>query len=256
MRTRARASRRILETEVYRRILAAVDNSPFSEACCSTTVSLASAFGANIVGSHVYAARMHERRFRQMEATLPEEYQGEQELEHQRAVHDSFISLGLQLISDSYLDSLEQRCQEAEVPFARRTFDRKNWERLADDINASDYDLVVLGARGHGTARPDAVRSVCARVLRRTRTDTLVVKEPDAFENGAGRGILVALDGSQEAFGALQAALALGKAYRRPVEAVAAYDPYFHYAVFNSMVEVLSTEAARVFQVRGAGASA
>lgn len=227
-----------------------MDNSPSSDACCAAAVSLASAFGAQIVGSHVYAARMHERRFRQMEATLPEEYLVDEELERQRTIHDSLIALGLQLISDCYLDTLERGCQEAEVPFARKTFDGKNWERLVEDINDSDYDLVVLGARGHGVNRTDTIGSVAMRVLRRTRTDTLVIKDPAAFQDGAGKSILVALDGSQEAFGALQAAVALGKAYNRPVEAVAAYDPYFHYAVFHTMVEVLSAEAARVFRFK------
>jgi len=235
---------------MYKKIYVPVDNSPFGEACSVAALSLASAFGAEIVGSHVYAARMHERRFRQMEATLPEEYLEERELERQRAIHDSLITLGLQLISDSYLDVLERRCLQAEVPFSRKTIEGKNWERLVEDINSSDYDLVVMGARGHGTARPDGVGSVSQRVLRRTRTDTLIVKEPDAFQDGAGRSIVVALDGSQEAFGALQAALALGKAFGRPVEAVAAYDPYFHYVVFHSMVEVLSAEAARVFRFK------
>lgn len=233
---------------MYKRILVPLDNSPFSEGCSSVVVSLARAFGAEVVGSHVYAARMHERRFRQMETTLPEEYLVDRELERQRAVHDSLIALGLQLISDCYLDVLERRCHEAEVPFTRKTFEGKNWERLVEDINSSQYDLVVLGARGHGVTHSDTVGSVAMRVLRRIRTDALVIREPEVFANGAGRSIVVALDGSQESFGALQAALALAKAYNRPVEAVAAFDPYFHYAVFHSMVEVLSEEAARLFR--------
>ncbi|MFQ5873400.1 MAG: universal stress protein [Dehalococcoidia bacterium] len=235
---------------MFKNICVLVDNSPSSDACCTAAVSLASAFGAEIVGSHVYAARMHERRFRQMEATLPAEYLADKELERQRTIHDSLIALGLRLISDCYLDALERNCQEAEVPFSRKTFDGKNWERLTEDINGSNYDLVVLGARGHGITRTDSIGSVCLRVLRRTKADTLVIKDLEAFRDGAGHGIVVGLDGSQEAFGALQVALALAKAYDRPVEAVAAYDPYFHYAVFHSMVEVLSAEAARVFRFK------
>jgi nucleotide-binding universal stress UspA family protein/predicted RNA-binding Zn-ribbon protein involved in translation (DUF1610 family) len=235
---------------MFKRVFVAVDNSSLSEACSVAAVSLAQAFGGGVTGCHVYAARMHERRFRQMEATLPGEYLADKELERQRTIHDSLIALGLKLISDCYLDALEKRCQEAEVPFARESLEGKNWEKLVEEINASGYDLVVMGARGHGATRTDTVGSVCQRALRRTRTDTLVIKDAQAFQDGAGRGILVALDGSQESFGALQAALALGKAYNRPVEAVAAYDPHFHYAVFHSMVEVLSSEAARVFRFK------
>ncbi len=235
---------------MYKKILVPLDNSPYAEGSSTAAVSLASAFGAEIVGSHVYAARMHERRFRQLEATLPEEYLVDRELVRQRAVHDSLISLGLQLISDSYLDSMEERCREAEVPFSRKTFEGKNWERLVEDVNESDYDLVLLGAHGHGVTRSDTIGSVALRVLRRIRTDAMVIKEPEVFSNGVGRPIVVAVDGSQEAFGALQTALALAKVYHRPVEAVAAFDPYFHYAVFHGMVEILSEEAARLFRFK------
>lgn len=232
----------------YRKIYVPLDNSEHAAACIEAALSLAGAYDAELIGSHVYAARMHERRFRQMEATLPEEYLQDDTLEYQREVHDSLIALGLKLISDSYLDELERRSREAEVTFSRKTFDGKNWERLVEDINSSDYDLVVMGARGHGVSRSDTVGSVCMRVLRRIRTDMLVIREPEAFANGAGSPIVVALDGSGEAFGALQSAISLGRAYDRPVHAVAAYDPYFHYTVFHSMVEILSDEAARVFR--------
>ena len=243
-----------MTTNGIKRLIVAVDNSPLSEACSTAAVSLATKFGAQVVGSHIYAARMHERRFRQMEATLPDRYLEDRELERQRSIHESLISLGLQLISDSYLDELERRCRQAEVPFARKTADGKNWEQLAQEVNDNTYDLMVMGVRGHGTDRANTVGSVCLRVLRHTSTDTLVIKQPDAFEEAsrsqAGQGIVVALDGSEESFGGLHLALALGKAYGRPVEAVAAFDPYFHYAVFATMVEVLSPGAARVFKFK------
>ena len=38
--------------------------------------------------------------------TLPEEYIDEVELERQRKIHDSLITMGLKLISDSYLDGM------------------------------------------------------------------------------------------------------------------------------------------------------
>lgn len=234
----------------YRSILVALDNSRYSEACSAAAVSLASAFGARVVGCHVYAARMHERRFRQMEAVLPQPYLADLGLEQQRAIHNKLITIGLRLISDSYLDALERRCRAAEVPFDRKTLDGRNWEQLVEDITSSVYDLVVMGARGHGTARPDSVGSVCLRVLRRVRTDVLIVKEPRAFDDGVDGPIMVALDGSRESLGALQVALAVARAYGRPVEAVAAYDPHFHYAVFRGLVEVLSPQAARVFRFK------
>ena len=67
------------------------------------------AFSAKLVGCHVYAAKLHDYRFRQMEYTLPEEYIDEAELERQRKIHDSLITMGLKLISDSYLDGMSRQ---------------------------------------------------------------------------------------------------------------------------------------------------
>jgi len=69
---------------VYRHIYVPVDNSEHSNAAIDVAVALGKAFGADLVGSHVYAAKMHDYRFRQMEYTLPTEYQDEQEMEKQR----------------------------------------------------------------------------------------------------------------------------------------------------------------------------
>jgi len=66
---------------------------------------------------HAYAARMHDFRFKQMEYTLPEEYQDEAELLRQRRIHDSLITTGLELISDSYTDVMRYRCLERGVEF-------------------------------------------------------------------------------------------------------------------------------------------
>jgi hypothetical protein len=38
-------------------------------------------YGARITAAHVYAAQMHDLRFRQMEGGLPEQFREEQELE-------------------------------------------------------------------------------------------------------------------------------------------------------------------------------
>ena len=44
--------------------------------------------------------------------------------------------------------------------------------------------------------------------------------------------------------------LALGKALNKPVEAIAAFDPYFHYAAFHSISGVLNEEAGKVFRFK------
>lgn len=233
---------------MYKKILVALDNSEFSGPCSDAAVALASAFGAQVIGCHAYAAGMHRRRFRQMESTLPDAFLVERQLQRQRAIHSKLIDLGLQLISESYVDELGRRCQAAQIPFATRTFDGRNWQRLAEEVSGSDCDLVVMGVRGHGALREDTVGSVCLRLLRHTCRDSLIIKEPAALDDGAGRAIAVAIDGSPQAFGALESALALGEAFQRPVHAVAAYDPDFHREVFHRMVRVLSQEAARIFR--------
>lgn len=235
---------------MFKTIYVPLDNSEHSTAAAEIAIALAHAFGSQIVGSHVYAARMHDYRFKQMEYTLPEEYQDEQELERQRKIHDTLITRGLRLISDSYTDVVALRCAAENVPFEPKTFDGRNWQVLADDINESRYDLVIMGAQGFGATREAQLGSVCERVIRRTRTDTLIVKDPHAWAERPEGSIAVCIDGSPQCFGGLRMAMELGKALGRPVEAVAVYDPYLHYAMFNNIVGVLSQEASKVFRFK------
>jgi nucleotide-binding universal stress UspA family protein len=235
---------------MYKRIFVPVDNSEHSNRCVDVGVTWAKTFGATLVGSHVYAAKMHDYRFKQMEYTLPEEYQDERELERQRKIHDSLITMGLQLISDSYLDVMERRAAEAGIPFERRTYDGRTFQPLVDDIRGRHYDLVVIGALGMGAVKDSILGSVCERVVRRVTTDTLVVKDVRPWEEQQTGSIVVGVDGSPQSFAALKAAMALGKAFDRPVEAVAVYDPYLHYSMFNSIVGVLSEQAAKIFRFK------
>ena len=102
---------------------------------------------------HAYAARMHDFRFKQMEYTLPEEYQDEAELLRQRRIHDSLITTGLELISDSYTDVMRYRCLERGVEFEARRRDGRNWEEIVADVAEVKPDLVVMGALGTGAVR-------------------------------------------------------------------------------------------------------
>ncbi|MEK7853918.1 MAG: universal stress protein, partial [candidate division NC10 bacterium] len=160
---------------MYRHIYVPVDNSEHSNAAIDVAVALGKAFGADLVGSHVYAAKMHDYRFRQMEYTLPPEYQDEQEMEKQRRIHDSLITMGLQLISDSYLEVMTQKAGAAGLTCRKVMIDGKNYAELARDIQQSDYDLVVIGALGMGAVKESSLGSVCERTVRRIQTDTLVV---------------------------------------------------------------------------------
>ena len=82
----------------YREILLAVDSSDHANRGVADGIALAKLWGARVTAAHVYAAKMHDLRFRQMEGGLPERFREEQELERQRDVHDDLITRGLSII--------------------------------------------------------------------------------------------------------------------------------------------------------------
>ncbi|MBS0181615.1 MAG: universal stress protein [Nitrospira sp.] len=233
---------------MYKTIYIPVDNSDHSNTAVDVGVQLAKMFGSKIVGSHVYAAKMHDKRFKQMEAGLPEEYHDEKELDRQRQIHDSLITRGLQIITDSYLDYVDKKCNEANLPIERRSLEGRNWKVLAEDINTNGYDLVIMGALGVGAVKDSVIGSNTERVIRRVRnSDMLIIKNVQPITGGR---IVVAVDGSPYSFGGLMTGLALGKALNMPVEAISAFDPYFHYAAFHSISGVLNEEAGKVFRFK------
>lgn len=233
---------------MYKTIYIPVDNSDHSNMAVDLGVKLAKTFGSKIIGSHVYAAKMHDKRFKQMEAGLPEEYHDEKELDRQRQIHDSLITRGLQIITDSYLDYVDRKCAEANIPLERRSLEGRNWKVLSEDIITNGYDLTIMGALGVGAVKDSVIGSNTERVIRRVRnSDILVIKDLKPLNGGK---IVVAVDGSHYSFGGLKTALALGKALNKPVEAISAFDPYFHYAAFHSISGVLSEEAGKVFRFK------
>jgi nucleotide-binding universal stress UspA family protein len=92
------------------------------------------------------------------------------------------------------------------------------------------------------------IGSVCERVARQSDRDVWVVKhvpEPGEQERDT---ILVGIDGSPQSFGALMTAIDLARTFGKRIEAIAVYDPYLHYSVFNGIVNVLTEQAAKVFR--------
>ena len=234
---------------MFKKIHVPVDNSDYSDASVNLAVAFAKKFASQLVGSHVYAAKMHDVRFKQMEYTLPEEYQDEVELEKQRRIHDTLITMGLQLISDSYLDVMQKICLKENIPFEAKMPEGKHFIKLVEDIQSSGYDLVIMGALGMGAVKDSLLGGVCERVIRRIQTDVLVVRNIRPIEEQGGH-ILVGIDGSPESFAGLKTAIQIGKAFNRHVEAVGVYDPYLHYVVFNSVVNVLTERASKTFRFK------
>jgi nucleotide-binding universal stress UspA family protein/rubrerythrin len=233
---------------MYKSIYVPVDNSDHSNRAVACAIGLGKAYSAKLVGCHVYAAKLHDYRFRQMEYTLPEEYIDDVELERQRKIHDSLITMGLKLISDSYLDGMSRLCGESGLTFEPRMMDGKHHTEILKDLDGSQHDLVVIGALGIGRARDSVIGSVCERVARQADRDVWVVKHVPEAGEAERDTILVGIDGSPQSFGALMTAVDLARTFGKKVEAIAVYDPYLHYSVFNGIVNVLTEQAAKVFR--------
>ena len=231
---------------LYHRILLAVDSSDHANRGVSDGIEIAGLSGASVTAAHVYAAQMHDMRFRQMEGGLPEKYREEQELERQRDVHDDLITRGLSIIADSYMDPVDRACKAEGLKFIRRSLEGKNYREMVAEANSGNHDLLVLGALGLGAVAGSRVGTVCERVVRRSGIDTLVIKSPaQSISEGP---IVAAIDGSPKSYGGLLTALSLAQEWQLPLHVVSAYDPYYHYVAFNRIADGLSEEAGKVFR--------
>src|ERR687895_868600 len=129
---------------VYREIFVPVDNSQHSDWAVERAIELCQQSGGRITGNHVYAARLHDIRFRQLETGLPAQFQTPEEIKRQRKVHDKLIEKGLQLIADSFLDQLAKRCDAARVPLTRQLLEGINYEEIVKEVNRGEGRLPGL----------------------------------------------------------------------------------------------------------------
>ena len=134
------------ETEalMYREIFVPVDNSETSHWAVERSIEICGRSEGRVTGNHVYAARLHDVRFRQLETGLPARFQTDAEIKRQRKIHDKLIEKGLQLISDSFLDQTEKRCAEAGVPLTRQLLEGINYEEIIREANGGAGRLPSL----------------------------------------------------------------------------------------------------------------
>ncbi len=120
---------------MYREIFVPVDNSTHSDWAVDRAIELSRRSDGRITGNHVYAARLHDVRFRQLETGLPARFQTPEEIKKQRKIHDKLIEKGLQLIADSFLDQLGKRCEAAGVRLTRQLLEGINYEEIVNEVN-------------------------------------------------------------------------------------------------------------------------
>lgn len=239
----------------YSRVMVAVDNSPHSQKAQEWALAFAKGSGAALTAVHVYNAGQHELAFRRMEAGLPPEHRNPAALAKQREAHQTLIHQSLALIAASYLAGIEKRCLEEEVPFQAKTIEGKHYLALCEE--ATNHNLICIGAHGLGWLPGSVMGSVCERVLRRCREDALIVKvnrgcignpTPPTEEPPPPNKIAVGVDGSESSLAAVGRAAGLASIFGASLEAIYVFDPFFHRLAFGRMKGVLSREAECLFR--------
>ncbi len=239
---------------MYKNILIALDNSPDANIGIDLGIRLASLTGASLAGCHVYAALLHDERFRQMEPGLPERYQHPAELKRQRDNHESLISRGLRIIASSYTAVIEEKAREAGVKALSRHREGKNFEELVNEARDGSidgpYDLFVIGAHGLGRVKRSVIGGVTERAVRRLTQDVLITREAPVGKPKIPDTVIAAIDGSPASFGALRRAVEISLLLSLKLEILSVYDPDFHYKAFRSLAGILSKEAMKDFNFK------
>jgi nucleotide-binding universal stress UspA family protein len=159
---------------MYREIFVPVDNSHHSDWAADRAIELCRKSGGRVTGNHVYAARLHDVRFRQLETGLPARFQTPEEIKKQRKIHDKLIEKGLQLIADSFLDQLSGRCEAAGVALTRQLLEGINYEEIVREVNRGEGRLPGLigfdpnraaGYDGGAKVRTDVAVGVDGRLV-------------------------------------------------------------------------------------------
>jgi len=129
---------------MYGEIFAPVDNSQHADWAVDRAIELCRRSSGRLTSNHVYAARLHDVRFRQLETGLPAQFQTSEEIKKQRKIHDKLIEKGLQLIADSFLDQVGARCAAADVPLVRQLLEGINYEEIVKEVNRGQGRLPGL----------------------------------------------------------------------------------------------------------------
>jgi nucleotide-binding universal stress UspA family protein len=234
------------ENNLYNHILVAVDGSEHSSMARDAALSISRhSCQARITGCHAYAARMHRARFEDMEPGLPGDCRDEGSLIQLRQAHDGLISEGMQLISDTYLDTLARSSTEQGVEYRGVTPEGRNYVEILNAARDNGADLTILGSCGQGGE--DCLGSTSERVLLYSKSgDVLIMRRQWSF-----RPIVACVDGSENSYLALMKAAQIARAFDAELKAVSVYDPFFHSSVFKSISSSLTDSPGQKFDISG-----
>jgi nucleotide-binding universal stress UspA family protein len=187
--------RRSEPMSIFTKILLATDGSESSELAARTALDLSKRLDSEmhivyVASEHPYMHAYYDLRHQEEEERLRREDQRmlDECVDHVRQAGGT--------VADSYL-----RVGDA----------AKEIVELAEDL---DVGLVVLGSRGHGRIRRALMGSISTSVLRHAHCSVLIVRGhgPEQERESLMGKILVAIDGSEEASSAAQAATEVAKA--------------------------------------------
>ena len=222
---------------MYEQILVALDGSESSRYAGDAAVTVAAATGSSIIACHIYGVEVHRRRFSEMEPGLPEKFQEKETLTDLRTAHDRLMHEGFRALSAGYVEDFVTSSRNAGITVESVAMEGRNYTGILHLAKKNRCDLISLGADGLGAIGNGMLGGTTSRVLRNAPCDVLVAR--CAPHKGP---LLTGVDGSVEAIKAVAKAVALGRAMKRPVHLVAAYDPDFHTRVFGAMAQSLSPE--------------
>jgi nucleotide-binding universal stress UspA family protein len=227
---------------MYTTIAVAIDNSACSGYAETLALQTARPGKIPVIGVHAYTGTFHQARFQALEQHLPEKYQADDVLSHQRDIHSVLIGRGLELISLEYMKRLGDACRDAGIPFTEMIADGKNADVVIGA--AGEGALMVMGAEGLGRIEGiSGLGSTTRRTLRSGKSDLLIAKR-----KGPIRSLLAGVDGSAGAFSMIGTAADLACSLGASLTIAAAFDPGLHRTVFGSLSATLSKEAGNAFR--------
>jgi nucleotide-binding universal stress UspA family protein len=172
-----------------------------------------------------------------MEPGLPTKYQEKETLSGLRTAHDRLMREGFSALSAGYVDDFMNSARKADITAESVAMEGRSYTGILHLAKTRKSDLICLGADGLGAIGNGMLGGTTSRVLYGAPCDVLIARSMP--QNGP---ILTGIDGSAEALKAVAKAVEVGRAMKRPVRMVAAYDPDFHTHVFGAVAQSLSPE--------------